>query len=221
MISICVPYWNRQEALDRMFEECARLYPDLDLGFSVCDDGSPMQAKVPEGVTLTRLPKKEGALNPCVPINRAVAASAGDIIVLTNPEIEHRDPVLPELLALLEEPTDYATARCWDMDRRMWLAGPEVDYNSNGRLPVPAGAHFHFLAAFRRSLWDLAGGFDEEYRRGQACDDNDWLWRLHRVGARFRVTEGAVYHRHTSLRWDLPHNRGLFASKWPEVACVR
>lgn len=216
-VAVCVPYWKRQEALDKMFEQYARLYPDLSIEFSVCDDGSPEPARVPEEVTLTRLPAKTHDLNPCVPINRAVEASSAPIIALTNPEIEHRGPVLPELLSLLEGPDDYAMARCWCVDRRRWLAGPEVDYRKHGRLPVPPGAHFHFLTALRRELWEKAGGFDEDYRRGTGCDDNDWLWRLHSVGARFRLSEGVVYHYRGDSRWTMPHNRKLFRAKWPEA----
>lgn len=217
MISVCVPYWQRQSALDRMFADFGRLYSHLELEIVVCDDGSAVPAVVPRGAKLVRLPGKAGPLNPCVPINAAVAASSGDVIVLTNPEIEHREPVLSEMLHLLEDPDDYVVARCWDVDREMWLADESVDYSKNGRLPVPPGGHFHFCAMLRRSLWEKAGGFDEGYRHGQACDDNDWLWRLHRVGARFRLARDVVYHHHSRLRWNLPHNRELFFRKWPEL----
>lgn len=217
MISVCVPYWNRQDALDRMFETYDRLYGGLDIEFSVCDDGSPEPAVVPDGVILTRLQAKDHDLNPCVPINRAVAASSGSVLVLTNPEIEHREPVLLELLDLLERDDDYAVARCWCVDRGEWLAGPEVRYGTRGRGPVPTGAHFHFLAAFSRLLWDRAGGFDEDYRHGTGWDDGDWLWRLHLVGARFRLSKGTVYHHRGTSRWTMPHNRDLFFEKWPEA----
>lgn len=199
-----------------MLARYGALYGDLELEFSVCDDGSPEPPDVPPSVILTVLPQKEGPLNPCVPINRAVEASSGDVVVITNPEIEHEEPVLGEMLSLLEGPDDYVVARCWDVDRKMWLADASVDYTKNGRAPVPPGAHFHFLAMLHRSLWEKAGGFDEDYRHGQACDDNDWLWRLHRAGARFRLTEGRVLHHHSHVRWPIPHNAGLFYRKWPE-----
>lgn len=214
MIAVCVPFWRRQDALDRMFENYARLYGDLEIEFSVCDDGSPEPATVPAGVVLTRLPPKGCPLNPCVPINHAVATSTGDVIVLTNPEIEHREPVLVDMLAMLEHEDDYVVASCRDTDG-MLLAGDGVRYDQDGRLPVPPGAHFHFLAMLHRSLWKKAGGFDEDYRFGQACDDNDWTWRLDRAGARFELCPGVVWHTRSGLRWELPHNRELFLAKWP------
>ena len=216
-ISICLPYWKRQAQLDGMFENYASQYPDLDLEFSVCDDGSPVPAVVPEGCILTRLPTKDKALNPCVPINRAVAASTGEMIVLTNPEIEHRTPILHEMLGLFEGLDDYVMASCQDTRaKQTWVAGPKVDYRGGGREAVPKGGHFHFLVMLYRSLWLRAGGFDEDYRQGQACDDNDWLWRLCSIGAHFKVTMGAVFHHPSNITWRIPHNRPLFLRKWPK-----
>lgn len=229
MISVCAPYWMRQAALDDMARTYATLYGTLDLELSVCDDGSPEPARPPDvawpPVTITRLPAKERPLNPCVPINRAVEASRGDVIVLTNPETRHDGPVLHELLDMLGHEDDYVTARCYGVGypraERLPLAGPEVDYTARGRLPVPAGAHFHFLAAFHRSLWEKAGGFDEDYRHVQGCDDNDWLWRLHAVGARFKCAEGAVWQRRSEIRWGMPHGKHVFEKKWPVAMGAR
>jgi hypothetical protein len=224
VISVIVPYWDRPAALEHMFDNWREVYGLAGLGtveFVIADDGNAVPPVVPEDlhVLVVTLPRKDRPLNPCVPINAAVRASSGDVLVLTNAEVGHVQPVIDEMLALLEHPDDYVTAPCFDA-KRGWLAGPKVDYRGGGRLPVPAGAHFHFLAMLRRSLWDKAGGFDEDYRLGQATDDNDWTWRLHRAGARFRCAEHAVYHLHLGapVQWGLPHNRDLFRRKWPEVS---
>ncbi len=220
MISVCVPYWDRQAALDRMFENFARVYPMLEWGkdieFSVCDDGSPVPARVPvaPGVTITRLPAKRVPLNPCVPINMAVAASTGDVVVISNPEIGHTEPTLLAMLALLQHEDDYVVARCWD-DRGFWIAHETVRFDRQGRAPVPPGGQFHFCAMMHRSLWNKAGGFDEEYRRVHGHDDNDWLFRLHAVGATFLVAPSTVQHPHTTgLKWNLPSGRRLLREKW-------
>jgi GT2 family glycosyltransferase len=216
MISVVMPFWCRQEALDRAFAIYGELYRDLPIEFSVCDDGSDPQvsmAKASHPFTVTLLPKKARALNPCVPINRAVEASTGDVIVLTNPEIVHTERTLEKMLELLTGDDDYVMASCLDSSGQ-WLAGSKVRYDQNGRLPVPDGGHFHFCSMFHRSLWEKAGGFDEDYRNGQACDDNDWLWRLHRAGAVFKLCESVVTHYRSQLKWNLPHNRELFMAKW-------
>ena len=219
-ISVCMPCWNRQAALDRCLQSYAEQYgPDQQaLEFSVCDDGSSPPVHAPDWVLLTQAsPPRVQALNPCLPLNRAVRASHGDIIVLTNPEVLHATPILWEMWQLLDGPLDYVTARCRDERTGMWLAGSEVDYSTGGRLPVPPGAHFHFLAMLRRELWEKAGGFDKAYRRGQACDDNDWLWRLAEAGARFRTTTQVAVHGSLApkVRWGLPFNGPLFECKWP------
>lgn len=221
MISVCVPHWNRPAELERMYREYAILYAGLDFEFSVCDDGSRGHVPGPPRGVLTVLPAKDHALNPCVPLNAAVANSSGDIIVLTGPEIEHRTPVLGAMAYNLG-PDDYAMAACRDVSGP-WLCGSHVRGGENGRGPMPSGSGFHFCALLHRSLFDRAGGFDEDYRAGQAFEDNDWLFRLERAGARFRMRDDCVvWHHRTPTAWpDGGHerNRRLFGDKWG-AACT-
>jgi hypothetical protein len=218
MISICVPYFDRPQMLAEMFAEHERLYPDLDIEYSIADDGSDPPAIVPDGSILTQLPAKRHALNPCVPINCAVNASTRDIIVLTCPEIEHRQPILHEMLALLKHEDDYVIACCrhaGPTNVGVWLAGPEPGQTMSDAA-LPPGGGLNFLVMLSRSLWARAGGFDEEYRQGGGCEDNDWLWRVYEAGARFRFTTGVVWHRREGkrLKWP-PSNRKLLERKWP------
>lgn len=212
MISVCMPYWQRQAELDRSLAAYRRLYKGIEI--SVCDDGSPEPVDAP-GCVVTRLPAKTIGLNACVPMNAAVRASSGDVVVLTNPEIEHREDVLAGMLALLEHADDYVTVSCRDVDGT-WLAGPEVDYSKHGRLPVPPGSHFHFCAMLTRELFDRVGGFDEDYRFGRACEDNDWLWSLEDAGARFRLAPGVVWHYRTPHKYEgtQASNKARLVAKW-------
>lgn len=210
MLSVCMPYWMRQGALDRSLAAYRRLYDDLEI--SICDDGSPIPVKA-TGCRVEFLPRKEHALNPCLPMNVAVRNSTRDIVVLTNPEVEHREDVLSDMLSMLERENDYVVATCRDVDGTL-LAGDGVDYTKQGRCPVPEGSHFHFCSMLRRSLFEQAGGFDEDYRLGMGCDDNDWLFRLKTVGARFRLSKKVVWHYRSRTQWGLPHNRKLLHRKW-------
>lgn len=221
MISVCMPYWERQAILSRNLKAYRKLYGHLDLEISICDDGSPEPVRAP-GCAVTYLPRKEVGKNPCVPINAAIRASRGEIIVLTNPEIEHREDVLTGMLAMMEHPDDYVTVSCQDVSGQ-WLAGPEVDYRACGRMPVPAGAHFHFCAMFTRELFEKAGGFDEAYRDGRACEDNDWLWRLDEIGARFKLAPGVVYHHQTPHAYvgRAATNVELLKRKWGHKCGLR
>lgn len=215
MISICMPYWQRQRELDRSLAAYRRIYGHLDLEISICDDGSPVPV-LADGCVVTRLPAKKIGLNPCVPMNAAVRASSGDVIVLTNPEVEHREDVLTGMLSMLEHPDDYVTVACRDVSG-MWIAGPEVNYAfANGRMPVPEGAHFHFCAMLTRELFERVGGFDEEYRFGRSLEDNDWLWSLDAAGARFKLAPGMVWHYRTPHAYagSHPANLDRLTRKW-------
>lgn len=220
MISVCVPHWNRPAELVRMYAEYAALYPGLDYEFSVCDDGSSAPPPVPRHGALALLPTKAHALNPCVPLNAAVARARGEILVLTGPEIEHRVPILAAMAQGLG-PDDYVIAACRDVSGP-WLCGSQVRGGEQGRGTLPPGSGFHFCTMLRRALFDRAGGFDEEYRAGQAFEDNDWLFRLERAGARFIMRDDlVVWHRRIPCDWPSgghERNRRLFESKWG-LAC--
>ena len=214
-LSIAMPYWNRPRELERSLAAYAKVYPDLDIEFSICDDGSTQPpGRLPRNCILTKMPIKTAALNPCVPINRAVRACTRDIIVLTNPEIEHREPVLQDMLMALEGPDDYVMTGCRNaphprqgligpaMTGDDWIAGPDAPRAPiGGRQPLPPGAYLHFCVMFHRALFDRVLGFDEQYRRGVGCDDNDWLWKLFVAGANFKYVPGTVWHHVTRPGW--------------------
>jgi GT2 family glycosyltransferase len=216
MISICMPYYMNQDLLDITLASIHRQYGPDDLEVVVCDDGSPVPV-VATGCHVVSLPVKHHALNPCVPINRAVADARGYVIVLTSPGVEHRSPVLDEMRRNLG-PDDYVIAACQDTSGA-WLCARHVRGGSNGRGAIPEGAGFHFCAMLHRSLFDLAGGFDEEYRHGQAFDDNDWLFRLKQAGAQFWLRDDLVVYHHRGTRYEWPdggheRNKQLFEWKW-------
>lgn len=216
MISIVMPYYERQALLDRGLASIRAQYDAEAFDIVICDDGSPTPVQAP-GCHVVTLPKKNYALNPCVPLNRAVAAAIGDVLVITNPEIEHRTPVLYEMAKNLG-PSDYVMAACQDVSGR-WLCASHVRGGEDGRGFIPFGAGFHFCAMLRRELWNRAGGFDEAYRDGAAFDDNDWLMRLVTVGARFIMRDDLVVYHHRAERVEWPsggwhRNRALFHEKW-------
>ena len=137
-----MPYFNRQALLDVSLAAYRRLYSGIEI--SICDDGSDEPVVAP-GCVVTTLPKKTQALNPCTPINKAVNASNGEVIVLTNPENEHREPILPAMLDDLQRigVDGYVTASCWD-DRGRWVAHSTV---AGGRAGEALG-HVHATGPF-------------------------------------------------------------------------
>jgi glycosyltransferase involved in cell wall biosynthesis len=60
VISLILPYWNRQEATDAALCRMSELYIDLDLEVIVVDDGSPKPyiepTLLPLDIQVVRLP---------------------------------------------------------------------------------------------------------------------------------------------------------------------
>jgi hypothetical protein len=218
-ITVCMPYWNRPKELSRSMAAYEAQYPDLRLKFSICDDGSSVPLTRPEpNVKITRLPLHINAWNPCVPINVAIREADTEVVVLTNPEVEHRSRVLWSMMQKLQGPNYYVMAGCIEATTGARIAGEGTPRApEGGRMPIPHGSDLHFCVMFYKSLWEKVGGFDEEYRKGLGCEDNDWLWKLRAAGANFiRVPEDVFHYRTPHRRWvgTLEKNASLLKAKW-------
>lgn len=227
MISVILPYWNRQAVLAASLARYRELYADLHMEIVIVDDGSPERGVVdgdfPWRVQLVRLPYKTTPMNSCVPINLGVEASSGEYVVLTSPEVMHRAPILSRLREECERlgPKGYVSAACWGVERKFWYCHStlEPDGLAIGRAKVPEGAKLHFCAMLRRALFDEVGGFSEEYRDGVSYEDNDFLWKLHRAGAVFGMRDDLVTDHMPAPRCKWPaggleRNRKLFERTW-------
>lgn len=222
-VSVCAPYWNRLREWEKSKAAYKKVYPDLDIEFSICDDGSspPLVETQEPNFRLVSLPHKTVAKNPCVPINRAVRNSTAEMIILTNPEIEHRERVIDHMLDAWKGPNDYVMAGCRDTTHGEWYSG--TGRSMKGCL-APPRFHYHFCVLFHRSLFDRIGGFDEDYREGHAYDDNDWIWRLHAAGDVNPVhVPGVVWHNRQIMQrslWRGPQllrNEKLLREKWKHL----
>lgn len=217
---MAAPYWNRPDQWAMSKASYARLYPDLDIEFSICDDGSSPPL-VDKDVRLITLPHKVAAKNPCVPINLAVRNCTRDMIVLTNPETVHRERVLDQMLDAWTGPNDYVIAGCRDTTHSEWYAGE--GRSMKGAIAAP-GIHYHFCVLFHRDLFERIGGFDEDYRDGHCYDDNDWTWRLYAAGdVNVKYVPGVVWHVRRIMQrsqWQGPlilRNEKLLTKKWSHL----
>lgn len=216
MISVCMAFYNRFDVLHKTLASYVTHYKDLDLEIVIADDGSDMPLLLPVNkdcfgpfpVKIINMPESD-PLNPCVPLNKAVEASSGDRIILTNPEDEHRFPALYDMLWRHNDSKDVICAPCYDEQRGM-LAGKDAVFGT----PMPPNAQLHFCMLMDKSLFP---GFDEDYRFGQGYEDNDFAWRLYEKGAEFTLSDVPVHHNHVKTQWNLPSNELMFYEKHPEL----
>ncbi len=227
MISMVMPYWNRNAATNRSMWLLNKHYEHIDMEIIVVDDGSKEEF-IPEGhwpkVRIIKLPRKDVAMCGCTPINVGVMNAIGDVIVLTNPEMLHNQPVLEQMLAELDAtgPMGYIAAAAWYEREKQWHAHSSlIRDGQRDNYKQPINSAFHFCTMLYRTLWDKAGGFDEEYREGSHWDDPDWVNRLARAGAIFKMRDDLVVeHTRDGAETCWPgggtdRNKALFMRKWP------
>lgn len=223
MISLILPYWDRQAAADKALRRLADVYPSLDLEVVVIDDGNAVPFVVPEvnlNLVVKRLPVKAGPLSPVTCWNEGVAIATGDTLVISCIEVYHTEPVLEQMAAELERigPRGYVLAAAWCADSAEWHC--HTVHRARGAPELPPGFGRAFVGMMHRDLYNLAGGFDEDYRDGAGYEDIDFALRLEHVGAKPVIRDDlVVWHPKTGarIRWPaemFARNRELLKEKW-------
>ena len=225
MISLVLPFWNRQKVADLAVSHLDRCYAGLDLEVIIVDDGSDIEYVKPVtrlDLKVVTLPKKNGPMSACVPYNEGVKASSREFIALSGTDIIHSAPILADMRDAIMDDNDYVIAAAFCNEQNRWHCHSSMQRNDRTDVGsyLPPGADYHFMTMLKRSLWDKAGGFDAAYREGAGYEDPDFVRRLHAVGARFvRRDDLIVTHRRTDAKTPWTHamlqkNRELFLSKW-------
>lgn len=224
MISIILPYWDRQEAADKALRLLARTYAGMDIEVVIVDDGSGFVAPdVALNLNVVRLPAKSVPMCPTLAWNEGVKAASGEMIVLSCVEILHEKPVIQELVTEAQSlgPKGYALASAWCPEFQQWHCHSTVEVPG-----LPKGVGIAFCAALSKALYWKAGGFDEGYRDGAGYEDRDFIQRLLSIGAQFKICDDLVVtHPKTgaTIQWPgegFERNLSLYASKWAEQRFV-
>lgn len=178
---------------------------------------------MPFPVHVVYLPRKSVPLNPCVPLNRGVAAASGDVIALSGADVMHTTPILQQMRDELgDDEKKYVLAAVWYAEKKIWHCHSTRNRPDDGDVGsmLPPGADYHFMSMLHRSLWDASGGLDEDYRAGAGYDDPDFVLRLQRAGAKFLIRDDLVAEHvrqgaHSGWTAEMfARNRSLFFQKW-------
>jgi hypothetical protein len=223
MISLILPYWDRQQAANNAFELLAKHYQKTDLEIVVIDDGNVIPFNVPDvplNINVVTLPTKTGPKCPTTAWNAGVSAASGEIIVLSCIEILHEEPILEQMAAWVKDigPDAYVLASAYCPEEKKWHCHSSIEVPT-----CPPGTGIAFCAALYKSLYIRAGGFDDEYRDGAGYEDRDFIWRLVKAGAKFvHRDELTVTHPKSgaTTHWQsggFERNSALYHRKWGDL----
>lgn len=165
--------------------------------------------------------------NPAPLFNLGVQNSNGEYLIITNPEIFHKDNILSacdEILFKHDNP--YIVFSCLNVDEykenilsfeeftfkpKMWYQ--HLKYRN---------ALFHFCSCLSKRQYQEIGGFDERYSSGVAYDDDDFRETINKAGIQFIATDsfltlhqdhGSVFERLPDFEKRLNKNKALYYLK--------
>ncbi len=207
-VSIIIPVWNQPEYTRNCIESVYRHTPEDVFQLYVVDNGSDTEtASWLEIASRTRdkftLIRNEENLGFARANNQAAMMSASPYLLLLNNDTEVRDGWLESLLAIADNDDDVLAvgskllhpdgtvqhAGVALVENRMSGAGLEawhVDYGKQDGPTTSQIREFQALTAacllIRRTAFDEAGAFDEEFINGY--EDVDLCMRLRKLGGR-------------------------------------
>lgn len=209
--SVIIANWNGARHLRVCLDSLRRqTHPDFEV--IVVDNGSTdesvamVQREYPD-VQLLALPENYGFVVAC---NRGAALARGEVLVMLNNDTEAEPGWLEALCRALEAHPEAgaAASKLLLFDRRDTLhsagdiLGPDFMPANRGVWEVDRGQYDHDpwvfgacggAAAYRRTVWEQLGGFDE--RLYMYLEDVDLAWRMQQAGWRtLFVPEARVYH---------------------------
>lgn len=156
--------------------------------------------------------------NPALGLNLGVRNAKYDQIIVTSPEVKPYDDVLDKLSDLTGQ-----NVICQVFDQS--ADGNLTTLVSEGyRSDSPA---MYFLAMFNKADIEVINGWDEEFMKGYAYEDNDFGERFNRAGLKFVVRDDiqAVHQYHprgetvaggtdtNKNKFDDNNNRGVIRPK--------
>ena len=156
-----------------------------------------------------------------MPFNIGLRAANGDIIVLQNPECLHVHDILTYFSKTVDD-SNYISISAYGMDEDSTNKLPSL-FNDNfieyfekihkdnrnivynrwyNHSTYPT--YYHYCSAMTKSNIKKLNGFDERYAYGFACDDDEFVMRIRRLGLKLILCDQlSVIHQYHNSKWYL------------------
>lgn len=208
MLSICIPVYNQHD----MTDECLRAVLDntRDCEIIVIDNGSEPAIKPPfSGFIETTVIRNEENKGFPVAVNQGIRAAKGDVIILLNNDVVVTPGWAKNILAALEEYSIVGpvTNFCAGMQQvaisgygnieELNKAAAEWAEECRGGEPTEVNFVIGFCMAFRKSLFDEIGDFDESLWPCSG-EEVDFCLRARSVGHNIGIVKDVYVHHEGS-----------------------
>jgi len=231
-ISIISAYFNRKTALLRTLKTIEKSSVK-DFEYIIIDDGSDQGIEdLSQRFSFIRLKriKNKTHINPCIPLNMAIAMVKSDLVLMQSPECMHIGDVLKYSLENSKN-NYYHVFSCYSLSDYNSNALNDLNFNSstfelsltnmiggftknncevNGRdnswfiHPDYRHAHLNFLSVMtKKDLYDL-GGFDERFANGYAFEDSEFVSRVKKKGMKIQIVKKpfCIHQYHTQYKYN-------------------
>ena len=205
MISIVIPAWNQHDMTNECVETIRRNTLDADYELILIDNGSDPPIKPPfTGFVETTLIRNETNLGFPVAVNQGIRAAKGDVIVLLNNDVVVTNGWAARILRGLETfsivgpMTNYAAGMqnmmvgSYDCTEELARAA-ELWAEEHGGEEIEVNWVIGFFFAFRKSLFDEIGEFDESLWPCSG-EEVDFCYRAKAAGHRIGIVADAYVH---------------------------
>ncbi len=239
-VSVVMAAFRRAKLLDAGLSSIAKYKVKLPLEIVVVNDGieddteavcDSYKGKLDIKYIFSGHRNKGGikSQSPGLPINIGIKHAAGEILVLTCPEIYHLDDCLNKLIEPLMENRKYLVVPSFMYFDDVGEYTNNIMNKKNGDLKTcnkrGDSIEMPFLMGLFKDEITQIGGYDEDFT-GYASEDNDLIDRLKLNGcSHFKVNTGIVHLHHgircdSGIHWEEPRwaqNRKLYESRKGQI----
>jgi glycosyltransferase involved in cell wall biosynthesis len=218
MISIVTAYYNRKDLFIKTLESIENS-TIKDYEIIVVDDNSSeehrledLTEKYPKLKIIRINPEEKKWINPCMNFNIGFKEAKGDIVILQNPECKHNGDILNYASKIVKG--QYFSFACYSLDRESTYS--EKDFQIVDRSVTSDGdlawynhskyrpKAYHFCSVITKDDLNVLGGFDERYGDGIAYDDDEFLYRVRKIGLQVSIVDYpfVVHQWHQSVNYS-------------------